>query len=202
MTLTNGYATLDELRDRLGFPTSDVADDHILGSIITAVSRWIDAYTGRRFYTTVADETRYQTAEFADLLILDLDVVSLTTLSTDGDGDRTYETTWAATDFDLEPYNATLDGEPYRCIAVTPAGRYGFPRGIQRGVKIVGKFGWTTAPGPVNEACLLQSERIYKRKDAPFGVLGSAEMGQMLVIPKLDPDVELMLRPYRRGPLS
>jgi hypothetical protein len=42
--------------------------------------------------------------------------------------------------------------------------------------------------------------RLYKRKDAPFGVVGStsAEMGQLMVIPKLDPDVKFLLDAYKK----
>lgn len=198
MAITNGYCTLAELRQRLSFPSTDTADDGVLEAIVMAVSRWIDRYTGRRFYTTAVDETRYQTAEFATVLFSADDIISLTTLATDGDGDRVYETTWAVTDYDLEPYNAALDGQPYTRIETAPAGRYGFPT-VRRGVKLVGKFGYAAAPPePVRDGCLLQCERIYKRKDAPFGVIGSAEMGQAVVIPKLDPDVALMLGPYMR----
>lgn len=51
----------------------------------------------------------------------------------------------------------------------------------------------------VNEAAMILASRIFKRKDAPFGVLGSAEMGQMLVIAKHDPDVMLLMRSFRKG---
>ena len=198
MTITNGYCTLAELRARLGYVSTDTADDAMLEAVVMGVSRLIDRYTGRRFYTTSADETRYYTAEDSYTLFLPDDLVSVTTLSTDEDGDRTYEYTWAVTDYDLEPANAALDGQPYTRIEVTPEGAYLWPVGIRRGVKIVGKFGLAAAPADVKEACLLQSERVFKRKDAPFGVVGSAEMGQALVIPKLDPDVALLLAGHRR----
>lgn len=199
MTITNGYTTLTKLRAKLQFTSTDTADDSMLEAVVTAVSRLIDNYTGRRFFSTTADETRYYTAEFADLLLCPDDIISITTLATDADGDRTYESTWTASDYDLEPYNAALDGAPYTRIAVMPSGGHGFPAGVAKGIKIVGKFGYAaTTPSPVEEACLLQCERVYKRKDAVFGVIGSAEMGQTMVIPKLDPDVQLMLSGYQR----
>lgn len=194
MPITNGYATLNELKARLGI--SDTDADTILENVIEAVSRWIDSFTARRFYAV--SETRYYTAEWPDLLLLGDDLLSVTTLKTDDDGDRVYETTWASTDYDLEPYNATLDGKPYTQIRITPNGRYTFP-GTRRGVEIAGSFGYAaTTPDVVNEACLLQSERIYKRKDAPFGVTGAPEVGISTVIPRLDPDVRTMLEPLRK----
>lgn len=197
MTITNGYATLAQLRARLGFATADTADDTILEAIVAAVSRWIDLHCGRRFWVNSVAEARYYTATDSDLLLCPDDVVTVTALACDEDGDRVYERTWAATDYDLEPYNATLDGQPYTRIAVTPNGQYAFPT-MAKAVKVTGTFGWSAVPDAIREACLLQAERIYKRKDAPFGVLGSAEMGQTLVIPKLDPDVALLLWPYTR----
>ena len=200
MTITNGYCTLQELRQRLQFASTDTTDDSMLETIVTGVSRLIDNYTGRRFHSTAADETRYYTAEFADLFLCPDDIISITTLATDSDGDRTYEHTWTATThYELEPANAALDGAPYTRIAAAPRSFYLFPAGMARGVKIVGKFGYAAViPTAVREACLLQCERLYKRKDAIFGVLGSAEMGQMMVIPKLDPDVQLLLSGYQR----
>ncbi len=198
MTISNGYTTLANLKARLKISTTDTADDAVLEAVIEAASRAIDAHCGRHFYTTTTDETRYYTAEFADLLFLPDDVVSVTTLATDADGDRTYETTWAATDYDLEPDNAALGGEPYTRIAVTPAGRYAFPVGVRRGVKIAGKFGYASAPKAVAEACLIQAARLFARKDAPFGAMGSPEFGQFTNIPKLDPDVAMLLRPFLR----
>jgi len=198
MSITAGLCTLTEIRARLQFASTDTTDDAMLESIVTGVSRLIDNYCGRKFYADTADATRYYTAEFSDVLFLPDDLISVTTLKTDTDGDRTYETTWATTDYDLEPLNAALDSAPYTRISTTPAGRYGFPT-IAKSVQIVGKFGYaTTVPAPVKEACLLQCERLYKRKDAIFGVLGSAEMGQMVVLPKLDPDVQLLLSGYLR----
>ncbi len=200
MTPTNGYATLAELKLRL-WPTGtlDATYDSALDQLITAASRRIDETCSPfRFYA--ASETRTFKAEFADLLFIPTGLLSVTTLRTDEDGDRVYERTWATTDYDLEPENAALDGKPYTRLATTPNGLYQFPVGVPKGVQLAGSFGYaTTAPALIAEACLLQSMRWWKRKDAIFGVVGSAEMGQLVVIPKLDPDVELMLRPFMRG---
>jgi hypothetical protein len=198
MTITNGYLTLAELKHRLGLNIGTTSDDADLENIITAVSRLIDARCHRRFYTTDSDETRYYTAEESDYLMPGDDIISITTLYTDNDGDRTYEYTWTATDYDLCPVNAALDGEPYTWLETAPNGDYVFPR-TRRGVKIVGKFGYAaTAPALVKRACYLQCQRVWKRKDAPFGVMGPNEFGQQTVITRLDPDVDEMLVPVTR----
>lgn len=176
--------------------TPSGTDELIMEQVIEGVSRGIEIYCGRRFYT--ASETRYYTAIDDDELMID-DLVSLTTLQTDEGGDRTYEYTWQTTDYDLLPDNAALDGTPYTSIAVSPDGDYSFPVGVRKGVKVVGYFGYSTlVPAQVREACLIQAARIFKRKDAPFGVAGNADLGELRVIPKLDQDVEWMLAPLRR----
>src|SRR5262245_41902039 len=52
-------------------------------------------------------------------------------------------------------------------------------------------------PGEVKLATQLQGERWFKRRDAPFGVVGSAEFGNFSrILPQLDPDVQMMLGGY------
>ena len=201
MAITNGYATLAEFLSRYvpAAPTN-TARDATIEATIQAVSRAIDNLGPRRFWLNAADalETRYYTAEDAEKLWLPDDLVSLTSLATDEDLDGTYEVVWTASDYRLGPPNAALDGWPYNQIKRRPLGLYYFPVGVEDGVKLVGRFGFPAVPDPIKEACYLQSYRLYLRKTAPFGVAGSAEMGQVLVIPKLDPDIELMVQPYLR----
>lgn len=192
MAIANGYATLAEIQARLGISS----DTTILENIVEAVSRQFDNWCNRRFYKNTGDETRYYTSEDTWSIWTD-DIVSVTTIGTDEDGDHTYEISWATTDFDLHPFNAVLDGKPYTSIGVTQLGRYRFPL-IDRAVAVTGVFGWNAIPDPVNEACLIQSERIYRRKDSPFGVAGTPEFGQLRLLARLDPDVEMLLSAYRR----
>lgn len=182
--------------------TPSAADEQAMEQVIEGVSRQIDDYCGRRFYTTKLDETRYFTAVFRDELFVD-DLVSVTSLATDENGDRTYSAAWLASDYDLQPYNAALDGKPYTTIAVAPSGNQIFPARLPKGVRIVGKFGWPRIPAAAREACLVQSARLWKRKDAPFGVAGTTELGDLRMVikslvPRLDQDVEMLLAGLRR----
>lgn len=200
MAILNGYTDLATVKSRCGITVTDTADDAILEAVITAVSRMIDNYCDRRFYSSDADEVRYFTATDTDELWCG-DLLSVTSLVTDDDGDRVYETTWAATDYELEPYNAAADGEPYYLIRVAPNGNYAFPVGVAKGVQITGKFGYcalANVPAPVAEACIIQTQRLFRRKDAPFGITGAAEFGTVTMIARLDPDVRMLLEPYRR----
>lgn len=186
------YATVTELKTRIGI--GDATDDTVLGEVLDAVSRGIDNYCNRFFHQTAAGTIKCYTPVDSDDVLID-DCVTLTVVATDGDGDRTYENTWAATDYDLLPENAGST-TPYTLIATAPGGNYSFPVGVRKGLKLTGTWGWPAVPDPVHEACLIQAARVFKRKDSPFGISGSPEMGQMR-IGRLDPDVLWLLDVYR-----
>jgi hypothetical protein len=200
MTITNGYTTLNEYKQRFyDEGTGDTKDDAAIESVITGISRAIDSICWQRFFTTAANETRYFTADFGAWLRLPERIISISTLKTDNDNDRTYENTWAVTDYDLMPYNASLDGEPYRWIEATPNGDYSFPTGVRKGVEISGKFGWSSAPQAIVEACLLGSHRLMARRNSPYGVSGAAALGNLtLTVQQLksDPDFMELISPY------
>jgi len=196
MTITNGYTTLATVKNALGVPLDNQEDDGYLEATIESVSRMIDDYTARRFYATT--ETRYYHADNSDLVYVD-DLLMVTTLKTDDDGDGTFETTWTTSDYQLKPDNAALNAHPYTWIETSGYGNYSFPVNVKEGVEIAGSFGFCIAanlPKPVAEACKIQSIRLFKRKDAPFGVLAGGEMQQSMTIPDLDPDVKMLLSPY------
>lgn len=176
---------------------ADQADDRTIEIAIEAVSREIDNDTHRRFFTTANDEVRYYHSEDGQALFTE-DILSITELASDTAGNRTYSTVWAATDYDKLPDNAVLNGKPYTYLMTAPNGRYNFAAS-RRGNRITGKFGYsTTAPAVVHEACLIQSARIFKRKDSPLGVMGSPDTGYVRLKDELDPDVKRMLNGVRR----
>ena len=200
-TPVNGYCTLADLRSEpaLNFETSNTANDQMLCDIITAVSREIDKQTGRYFYKSSASEERYFTAVNSYRLFVG-DVVSVTNLYTDNlSGDRTYPFTWSTTDFDLWPYDAdsTSEPEPFRYIDTTPRGIYQFPLKVAKGVKLNAVFGWPNVPALIAKACLLWSERTYKRLSTPLGTSSMSSLGVVSVkVPPPDPDVAMMINNY------
>lgn len=208
MSITKGYATLAELREKLSLTAANTAANTQLEQIIEASSRWIDRYCGRRFYGV--PETRYYTADDGYEIQID-DLRGTPTIKTDDNGDGVYENTWAATDYNLkygENYNAALDDKPYTQIEVSEGGTYAFPTNVKKGVLVYGTHGYVAStlsysacPDPIHDAALLLSERIYKRKDAPLGVAGGSALGQVPVrVPSMsgDPDIKDLLDPYRR----
>lgn len=152
----NLYAPVSELKDRLGL--TDNTQDFALDRALQSASRWIDRTLGRRFFTTAADEVRYFTACNAYWYLETGDLLSVTTLATDANGDGIYETTWTVTtDYWLGPRNAPLDGEPYTCInRAMYSGRFSFPA-YPDAVQVTGKFGYCTlanVPPQIRELCL------------------------------------------------
>lgn len=200
MAITNGYISLDDFKIRARI--IDGKDDLALESMINQMSRFIDAQCWRRFYSV--NETRYFTAD--DTKILDVfDITSVDALKTDSAADRTYGTTWSATDYDLLPYNASLDGEPYTQIKVSPNGDYAFPLNLDQGVEIKGDFGYITAtgetPAGIVEACVLGINRALARVKTPLGVSASAALGEMNVVIrelKTDPDFQAAISHFKR----
>lgn len=186
------YTTADLVKGRLDI--EDTIDDAIITSVVTAASRVIDEMCGRSFQAVT--ETRYFSAGCSYEVDID-DLTTLTTLQTDSDGDRTYEDTWATTDYDLEPYNAAAKSWPYTKLTITPIGQYAFPT-VRKGIKITGVWGWPTVPSAVEEAATLLAIRWFKRKDAPFGIAGVNELGQVQMMGSSDPDVKAMLASYRK----
>lgn len=189
MTITNGYTDLATLKARVieGTPATDSGRDTQMELVIQGVSRLIDNYCHRVFYKSASDETRVYTASDRATVYTD-DIVSITTLKTDDNCDGIYERNWTVSDYRLKPDNLS----PSNRIVIRPYGLKYFPL-FDGGVQVVGIFGFNAVPDVVREACLLQCNRLWLRGDAPFGVVGSAEMGQATAIAKLDPDVELML---------
>jgi hypothetical protein len=193
MAITNGYVTLPELKARLYHANpnlqQDPLDDAGLERVIEAVSRWIDADRGRRFYA--ATETRYYTAYQSTHLNVD-DLLSVTSIKTDPDGNGTYTYTWATTDYQLAPYNET----PYTSIETSPVGYYRFSvnNEFRTRVQVIGSFGYCTlanCPPAIKEACILACLRVWSRKDLIFGMAGSAELGTLQAVTPLTRDGEL-----------
>lgn len=193
------YCSMEELKSRVGL--SDTVDDFELRLAIEAASRWIDTYTGRRFYRVA--ETR--TFAVSGSLWLDVDdLVSVTSVKTDAAGDGTFETTWAVGDYQLLPVNTGAAPEALPYTRLRAVGSYVFPYGFNYGgrgetVEIVGVWGWPTIPAPVKNACLFIASDLFKAKDAPFGVSGYSEWGPVRIRP--NPVAAQLLAAYRRNPI-
>lgn len=197
------YCTLAELKDWIGGAASSVTSDDLnFGNVITSVSRWIDNDCDRQFWATAAGVTR--TFDTCDPCILDLgtfdDLSAVTAVVTDDDGDGVYENSWAASDYQATPVGAPTgppEPKPYRSIKAV--GTRQFPRHQRREglIQVTGTWGWPAVPAAIRQACLIQAHRIFKRKDAPEGMMGFADFGVVRMQGRLDPDVAALITPYK-----
>lgn len=129
------YARVLDLRADLNGTGYNGNDQWLAGAIAEASRQIRTATGGRQFHPTV--ETRYFDGRGCAQLWVN-DLLSITSLKFDEDGDRTYEETLATTDYYLWPDNRT----PYRRIDIDPNGDYtAFPAG-RRSVQIVGTWGY------------------------------------------------------------
>jgi hypothetical protein len=195
MSITNGYCTLEQVKERLNIQGADNGRDLSIELAVQGVSRLIDALCHRVFYSSAASTSRYFTPLNNSYLDID-DLRTVVSISSDDDGNLDYDNTWAATDYILSPLNDTV----YTQVIVSPQGCYAFPI-LTKSTRIIGTWGYCATgshPDMIREACILQVNRAWNRRSSPYGVAGTNEMGQALVISKLDPDVEQYLEPYRR----
>jgi hypothetical protein len=124
----------------------------------------------------------------------DLDV--LTTLKTSTNLDGVFDQTWQPTDYQLEPLNKIAGGIPTPYTHIRAVGDYWFPTNMEEAtVEVTGVFGWDDVPTAIEQACILQSARYFKRADSPMGVAGFDAMG-VVRLSRIDPDLATLLEPY------
>lgn len=135
------YGRLSKLKERTMGVTTTAIDSPLLGYLEDA-SRRIDDVCMRHFYSLAA-ETRYYNGDGRAELTFNDDLLSVTTLKVDEDGDGTFETTLTAnTDYWLWPYNP-LANQPYKRVDLNPSGLLrAWPAGPRR-AQIVGTFGYS-----------------------------------------------------------
>lgn len=192
------YCTAEELKSRLKIEDTD--DDFEVLVAVQAASRSIDDITRRYFWR--GDDTRtYQPGSIYEVPVDDL--VSLTSLKTDHDGDGIFETTWTTGQYELlvapGKYNVNSRGEPwpYTRIRAIGIGQY-FPvpnlSARMDIIQVTGVFGWPSVPIAVKEAAQIAAADLFKLKDAPFGIAGYGEFGVVRV--RQNPRVMQLLRRY------
>ena len=279
--MTNAYADLTTLKSAGVLNISGTTYDTRLLDLLEATSRLVDQHCNRHFFVLVT--TRKFDGDGGTQLPLP-DLVSVTSLKTDDNKDRTFETTWTATDYLLYPTNAEPTkpwGRPYtRVLVDLEAGNEDVFTAGKQTVEINAKWGYrevtedsgadinegatfsatdttltvtdgtkfavgetilieseqfyitaistnnltvtrgvngTTAathadstdisvylyPPQVVEACLIQTSRMWKRKDSGFSAkAGLPQTGVITVSRGLDPDLQQLLISFRRPPVG
>jgi hypothetical protein len=207
MAITNGYATLTEIKTFLSI--SDNVDDTLLENMVEAASRSIDRIANRRFYLDANASARaYRVSSPVILYTDDIGTTSGLIVKLDEDGDGTFETTLTLnTDYLMDPLTALDLGRPYTQVTMVTTSQ-SFPifpglfqNGLRPGVQVTARWGWPSVPDDINQACLILTADLYKRKDSPGGILGLGDLGAIRMSP-LGRDVTAMVRAYRKEVLA
>lgn len=203
MAITNGYATLNEIKAYLSI--SDSTDDTLLEDLIESASRSIDRIANRRFYLDANASARLYRA-YSDIFVYTDDIGTTTGLvvAVDENGNGTYSKQLTLnTDYILDPLTAPSLNRPYTQLTMVSNTEMWpiFPgltqNGLRPGVQVTAKWGWPSVPSDINMACLILSADLYKRKDAPGGILGLGDLGVVRMSP-LGRDVTAMVRAYKK----
>lgn len=213
MALGDPYLTVEAFKTRVGIATSDTRSDDAIEAVVLAASRMVDDWCGRTFDQTEGDEYRFLDADrrgtwghvvpFANEWLprrwpLELgDVVSVTEVaSADANGD--FPTVWDVDSYVLYPRDAATKGRPYTQIRPPRSIAASWPV-TGYGIRVAGVWGWPSVPAPVVQATFLEANRLKSRNTAPFGIAGApgTELGELIAITSLDPDVKSLLAPYR-----
>ena len=203
MAITNGYATLTQIKNYLSI--SDSTDNDLLEDLVESSSRSIDRIANRRFYADAAASARKYRA-YSDVFIYTDDISSTSGLivKIDEGGNGTFNKTLTLdTDYILDPLTASDLGRPFTQLTMVSNTESWpiFPgitqNGLRPGVEVTAKWGWPSVPDDITTACLILTADLYKRKDAPGGVLGLGDLGVIRMSP-VGRDVSNMVRAYQK----
>ena len=174
-------------------------------AMITSASRLIDREVGRwpnYFYPTTDGETRYFDGSGKSWQDID-ECVSITSLAVAESGgvDSTSYTTWGSTEYLAIPYNYAVLGQPITALEIDAYGAKSVFYRYRKSVKLTGIFGYSsTPPDDIKQACKIQVMRWYMRAKQAWQDAGaSVELGQMIYVQQLDPDIKNLLAPYQIG---
>ena len=193
------YVSVQGLRILLNKKSNNSDEDDARVLVLAeSVSDYIDKFCSRSF--RIKSGARSFAPEWQDKVVVD-DLLSVTSITTDLDGDGTFETTWAATDYFLTPLNATDNERPYTAIHRSPNGAEYIPH---HGVfwpafKVTGKWGFwedliptTQLNGALNASVtsvvcddalevgwtiLVDSEQMYVQSRDTVGTTGTVVRG-------------------------
>lgn len=197
------YLTTDVLRAWIGSDTTNF--EGAAQAACTVASRAVEKMCSRYFYADGSVSARYYEPD--DYYTVCVDDISTTTgllVATDDGRNGSYSTSWTiATDFLLEPQNASASGETVPYTEICATGTRFFPApylGRHKTVSVTAKWGWASTPDAVTHATRLYAAWLFKQKDAPDGFIGLDGWGPRFL--RENPTVHALLQPYMRDPLT
>jgi hypothetical protein len=203
MAIVNGYATLTQIKNYMSI--SDNTDNDLLEDLVESASRSIDRIANRRFYLDATASARlYRAYSNIFVFVDDIGTTSNLVVAMDENGNGTYSKTLTLnTDYILDPLTSPSLNRPYTQLTMVSNTESWpiFPgitsNGLRPGVQVTARWGWPSVPDDINMACLILTADLYKRKDAPGGILGLGDLGVVRMSP-IGRDVTAMVRAYKK----
>lgn len=189
------HASLAELKAALRI--SDATDDTLLTLALDAATELVNAHCGRTFTASVVASTRLfnpsgRRVEVDDIyntagLIVNYGGTAIVAIVEN-----------VSPGYQLLPLNAPGLGEPYTAIDLGSTAAFGAFWYGQFKIRVTALWGYSAEiPKSVKQATVLQASRIFSRRQSPYGVAGSPEMGaELRLLAKVDPDVAVMLSSF------
>lgn len=201
------YCTIAQVKAALPTTTWNNNYDALLSDLIDRATGAIDMHVKRwpGYFAADADETRYFNGHSGSELLIDEMAALPTTVAVcqngvydNAAGSGGSYVTYTTRDYFMWPVNALVMKEPYRKIVIdiTNGSQMSW-YGYNKGVKITGKYGYCTTanrPKVITQATLVQTVRWFKRGQQAFADAGAIlELGQLMYVQKLDPDVAVVV---------
>jgi hypothetical protein len=200
------YASLTDLKSWLKIDDSE--DDALLSLALANAESAIDRYTERTFVlssTQSATARTYGTRVAGAVWVDDIGDTTGLIVKIDDNDNGVFETTLTlGTDFVLDPptgqYQAGGVWPSTRILTIGSRLLPTFSESNRRRVEVTAKWGWPLVPSEVQLATLYLAADLYRRKDAPFGVIGwGSEMGVSRIGSNPMKAVAGLLEPYRKS---
>lgn len=151
--------TLDELKGFCDIETSVTTEDTVLGFARLSADSEVKRFTGRVFDDAGSVSARkFVPTNSLECITDDFSTTTGLIITTDEDGDGTYETTWTTADYELHPLDGLLNGETWSYCRIEAVGTsVYFPTCTTRSasVKVTARWGWAAVPAPVKMAGLI-----------------------------------------------
>jgi hypothetical protein len=208
------YANASELRQRIGKVGS--TDDEQLTALLSAAERNIDRTCNRPdgFLADTSATARVYAGSGKPYQWID-ECIEITAVAVKETATSSSYTAWGSGDYieaSGDPKYPNYNATPYTLLVIDPTGdeaiftsgkyttRGGFKpvTDVTRGaptVQVTAKWGFASSvPADIKEACLMQAARWYKREESAMAdVLASGELGQLMYMKSLDPDIKRLL---------
>ena len=194
--------SVDDVKTALGI--EDTIDDLTINLAVESATAMIQQYCGRQFTQDSTATARVYVA--TNPYLVHVDDISTTVgliVKTDPGADGTFDQTWTAADYQLEPLNGKISGQTWPYHTIRAIRSLYFPQDYNQAlIQVTARWGWASVPYAVKQAAIIQAITVFKSPDAPFGATPFPETGILRLRSALHPTAAALLTDYRLEPVQ